>query len=348
MAQIFLIIRFRQMGDTVLTTPILDTLRRNFPDSRIDIVLNERLAPLLEHHPSVSNVITFTERERHNIFTYVRKVWRIMHAVRYDMVIDMRSNMNTLLFSLLAKGKSVRSGIDKGYSRLFLTDRLVPCGQREYIVDYNLRLLAPLERYGTITYERRLSLTVTDDERKAFKDYMRQCGIDFCRPVMLAGVTAKLEHKAWRRSRMTDVLRRITATFPDVQIVLNYAPGREETDARMIADALNSRNIFLGVEAKGLRKLMAMASCCTLYFGNEGGTRHIMQAMGKPTFSICSPAANLYTWIPADDERHQAVCPDDFATAEQLSVMTYEQRYDLITPDEVWKKLVGFVALNRG
>lgn len=343
----FLIIRFRQMGDAVLITPVLDTLRRTFPDSRIDVVLNERLAPLLANHPSGCRVITFTEQERHNLLAYVCKVWRITHAIRYDAVLDFRSTVNTLLFSLFSIRSAIRAGVAKSYTKWVLNHRVGGCGNSVQMIDRNLRFLRPLERIRQLKYFRKPSLAVTDEEREEFKVYMRRCGIDFSRPVMLAAVTAKLAHKAWNKECMTDVLHRLISAYPDIQIVLNYAPGHEEVEARAMAEALDQSNVFLGVEAKGIRKLMAMVSCCTFYFGNEGGTRHIADALGKPTFSVCSPVANHYVWIPVNDDRHQAVCPNDFATQEQLAAMTYEQRYALITPDVVYKKLVDFIAENK-
>lgn len=343
----FLLIRFRQMGDTVLITPVLDTLRRNFPDSRIDVVLNERLAPLLEGHPSVSNVITFSDKERHSLPRYIAKVWRVTHAVRYDAVIDFRSTVNTLLFSLFSLRSKIRSGVKKSYSSLVLNYTVGRCAPDVQMIDRNLKLLAPLEKIKPLAYCHRPTLVVRKEEHSDFMAYMRESGIDFTRPVMLAGVTAKLEHKAWDKTKMVEVIRRIVKNFPDIQIILNYAPGREEADARQIFEAIGSRSIFMGIEAKGIRKLMAMASCCTMYFGNEGGTRHIFDALGKPTFSICSPAANRYTWIPVGDNRHQAVCPEDLESPDALSAMTYEQRYALITPDNVWQKLSGFIEENR-
>ena len=69
-----LVVRFRQMGDAILATPLLSTLRENFPDAEIDFVLNARRAPLFEGHPAISNIITFTDEERHSFFTYLKKV----------------------------------------------------------------------------------------------------------------------------------------------------------------------------------------------------------------------------------------------------------------------------------
>lgn len=344
MAKNFLIIRFRQLGDTVLTTPLLDTLKANFADCHIDIVLNFRLAPLFMHHPSVDRVITFTDEERHNAIAYTEKVWHITHSTHYDAIIDLRSTVNTMLFSLFSLRSRIRSGVAKGYSAMLLSDRVDACRPDETMIDHNLRLLKPLESIKSLTYSHRLSLVVTPQERAEFARYMQQCGIDLDKPIMLAGVTAKLQHKAWNRWRMAATLRLIASTYPNLQIILNYAPGHEEQEAREIACALGCSNVFFGVEARGIRQLMAMAACSTLYFGNEGGTRHIADAMGKPTFSICSPDVAPHTWIPADTRRHMAVSPHDFRSDKQLASMTYAQRYNLISTEAVWSRLKPFIA----
>lgn len=324
----------------------MDTLKHNFEDCQVDVVLNERLAPLLKYHPSVDNVITFTEEERHNILAYTAKVWRIMHSTRYDMIIDLQSKMNSLLFSLFSGGAQIRSGLDKKYAKLFLTDVQKPCTKDEYIIDHNLRLLAPLAHIKPISYCHEPSLVVKEEEREGFADYMKQCGVDFKRPIMLAGVTAKLNLKTWKKERIVEVLKGVLDSFPQLQIVLNYAPGHEEEGARAIAEELNSGNVFINVNANSIRKLMAMVSCCTFYFGNEGGTRHIAHALGKPTFSVCAPMVHPSNWIPCENEHHKAICVEDFSTQEQLEKLTYEQRYELIRPEIVLEKLKKFIEIH--
>jgi hypothetical protein len=67
--------------------------------------------------------------------------------------------------------------------------------------------------------------------------------------------------------------------------------------------------------------------------------------MEKPSFSICSPSAPKAVWIPTDTNvPTDAIAPIDFATREQLSGMTAEQQYDLLTTDRVWQRLQPFIA----
>lgn len=69
-----LVIRFRQMGDAILSTVVLNTLRRTFPDATIDFVLNANLCALFEGHPSIDHLIPFSYDERHSVWCYLRKV----------------------------------------------------------------------------------------------------------------------------------------------------------------------------------------------------------------------------------------------------------------------------------
>ena len=158
------------------------------------------------------------------------------------------------------------------------------------------------------------------------RQYMISKGVDFSRPVMLVGVTAKLEDKTWKEAFMIETIRRICTEWPDLQVVFNFAPGKEAENARRIYEAVDNPNIFINIDAPSMRKLAAMLSLSTIYFGNEGGARHIAQAVGTPSYVICSPSANKATWIPKDE----------------LERMTRQEIYDSITVNRVWEGLTAF------
>lgn len=326
-----LVIRLRQMGDAILATPLLSTLRANFPDAQIDFVLNERIAPLFEGHPAINRIITFSDEERHSVLTYIGKVWRMVHQTRYDAIIDMRSTVNTMLFALFSLRSRWRIGIRKPYTWGVFNHRFEGCEDNESMIDHNLQLALPLLMEGA-KEDRNLSLAITEKEQQDFRQYMERQGIDFSRPVMLVGVTAKLVHKTWAEDRMTEVLRRFIAACPQWQLIFNYAPGQEAENARRIFSNIEGKadvsSVFLNIEAKSPRQLAAMAANCTAYFGNEGGARHIVHAMGRPSLVICSPGASKTTWLPQD--------------TDILALGIDAPSYDLITVDKVWPELQRF------
>lgn len=336
-----LVVRFRQMGDAILATPLLNTLRARYPEAEIDFVLNERIAPLFEGHPAISRIVSFTDKERHSSWQYTRKVWKTVHDMRYDVVIDMRSTVNTMLFALFSRRSPYRIGIRKPYTWGIFNHRFEGCEDDESMTDHNLRLLSPL---GDMPRQEAVTLSITEQERSDFRRYMHEQGIDFGRPVMLAGVTAKIASKTWAEERMIEVLRRFIETYPQVQVIFNFAPGQEAENARRIYDALGQHpNIFINIEARSMRQLAAMAASCTFYFGNEGGGRHIVQAMGRPSLVVCSPMASKKTWLPENDEvLTRGIAATDIDPGAKA--MTYEQQYDLISTDRVWQALQSFYS----
>ena len=119
-----LVVRFRRVGDAVVSSVICNTLRLNFPDAEIHYVLNEAIAPLFEGHPAVDRVIPFSERENHTPRLYLRKVWRVMRRGRYDALIDLRGTLKTSWFSIFAPGVPYRIGRRKWYNCLWFNHRV--------------------------------------------------------------------------------------------------------------------------------------------------------------------------------------------------------------------------------
>lgn len=344
-----LVIRFRQMGDAILSTALLNTLRHNFPDAQIHFVLNERIAPLFKGHPSVDRFITFTDDERHHALTYIRKVWHIVHETHYDIIIDMRSTANTMLFSLFSPSSKFRIGMDKGYTKLVFNHTIAPCANQYSMVEYDTRYTLPLQSFGPIEPVYAFNLHITDEERQSFGAYLTSQGIDLSRPVMLANVTAKLASKVWMEDRMVWVLSRFVEQYPDYQIIFNYAPGQEEENARrMYAQMGKPQQVFIDVQAHSSRELVAMSSYMTLFFGNEGGARHIAQAAGCPSLAICAPENSKKVWIPQTQVLAEGISPVDTLAAHQLTEQAYQQlsreeKYSLLTQEYVWSRLQSFM-----
>ena len=82
-----LIIRFRQIGDSILAVALCSTLKKSFPDAEIHFVLNKNIASLYEGHPDIDKVITFDKNENKPFTAYIKKVWQVTHQNKYDVII---------------------------------------------------------------------------------------------------------------------------------------------------------------------------------------------------------------------------------------------------------------------
>ena len=251
-----LIIRFRQIGDSILAVALCSTLKKSFPDAEIHFVLNKNIASLYKGHPDIDKVITFDKNENKPFTAYIKKVWQVTHQNKYDVIIDMRSTIRTLFFSLFSLKTPFRVGRIKGYTRFLLNYRTDTYSNSltTDMVERNLLLAAPLEKIRPIQYTKEFRLYLTDQEKKDFRYYMEKEGIDFARPVFLIGVTTKLLHKKWNTEFMITTLKRILEEYKDIQMIFNYAPGYEEEDARNIYKELGCpERIKIDIQASSLR-----------------------------------------------------------------------------------------------
>lgn len=339
--QRILVIRFRQIGDAVLATSVCTTLRRTFPGARIDMVLNSGIAPLFEGHPDIDRVIRFAPGDNKPLGAYLRKIWKTVREGRYDMIVDQRSTVRTLLFSLMSLRTPWRLGRKKWYTRPLLnaaTDNASPVDLT--MVERDLLLLRPLERHFDVKYSKDFTLDITDDERLRFREKMREGDIDMARKVMLVGVSAKLPWKRWRMDYMVETLRRVIAHRPDVQMIFNYAPGDEEAEAREVYRRLGEPEcVKIGIEARGIREMAVMAACCDFYFGNEGGARHIVQAVGVPSFAIFSPSGEMQTWLPKTSTPASGISYLQKISPDEIPGKSYGELMDSVTPDDVYPPL---------
>lgn len=342
-----LVIRFRRIGDAVLTSVICSTLKQSIPDAEIHYVLNNNIAPLFEHHPDIDKLITFTSEETHSLPTYLKKVRTLMKAERYDIIIDTRTTMNTMYFPLFSLHSKYRIGKKKSYATIAYNHRVSNFyrGDKDN-VQLLLKLLTPLEKEYDIKYNRQFRLYCTKEEISTYHAYMTAVGIDFNKPVVVCGVATRVENKMWDRNKMKITLLKILSKYPDIQLIFNYGGDKEKQLAMQMYEEMNcDPRIFVNIEAKDLRELAAMFANTSFYFGNEGGSRHISQAFDIPSFAIYSPAAEKKEWLPNASERFQGIEAKDVDPLIAMDKnVSFADKFDLISVDEVWSRLEPMMA----
>ena len=342
-----LVIRFRRVGDAVLGTALCTSLRQTFPQAEIHYLLNTHIASLYEGHPDIDKVITFDNRDDKSLFRYICRVWSIVRKNKYDVIIDMRGTVRTLLFSLFSLRTLYRIGTKKSYTFFALNHPVDNRADRsKNMIKHNLEFLKPLEEITAVKYCRDFKLYVTDNEKKIFRDYMQSSGIDFSKPIILAVVSARLEHKIWDKEKMKVVLKNIINKYDGVQIIFNYVNAERLFATAIHAEMNNHPQIFTNIEASTLRDLCALSVNCDFFFGNEGGARHLAQALNIPSFAIFPPKISKNRWLPEQGDRFAGISPDDFFSKEEQKLMSYEQRFSCITSDLVWAQLEPMLDLH--
>ncbi|MCK9407640.1 MAG: glycosyltransferase family 9 protein, partial [Bacteroidetes bacterium] len=102
-----LLTRMKYIGDVVLTTPIVRTLRESYPDAHIAYLGDAKAVSLLQNNPYLNEIIPF-DFSRDSFFYQLSMYWK-MFTGNYDLTIDLYSNPRSALMTFATRA-SIRIG----------------------------------------------------------------------------------------------------------------------------------------------------------------------------------------------------------------------------------------------
>jgi len=89
-----LVISLSNIGDCILTFPVVDILFRDFPRSKISIVTGPKAAALVEGNSHFENCFIY---DKHQVFVKTL-IWLMrLRKEKYDLVIDLRNTAIPIL-----------------------------------------------------------------------------------------------------------------------------------------------------------------------------------------------------------------------------------------------------------
>lgn len=332
-----LVVRFKQIGDSILASPICNTLKKTFPDAEVDYVLYEHVSPIFENHKYIDNVISITKEEQKNPFKYIAKVWKVTRK-KYDIVIDIMSTPKSEMFTLFSLGAKYRIGRKKKYRGYTYTHKIEEPRDAKDKVDKFLKMLKPLEEdYHTLMYDSNYIITITDEEKKYMREKMIKAGIDFSKPIIACAINSRVPAKVYPIDDMVKAIK-ILLNDLDIQILFYYSPSEKEFAKNVHENMLaNDKRIFSNIDTSSIRELGMLLANCDMFFGNEGGPRHLAQSLDVPSFAIFSPNSSKKEWLSNANDRHQGVEPQDIK--KDFEGMTRDEIYRLITPEYISSKV---------
>ena len=327
-----LIITFSGIGDAVLTEVLCENLRKMNKDIEIDLVVKNNAAPLFIKNKAVTNVISYENDERKNLFKYIAKIWNITRK-KYDNILDIESTPRTELFSLFSISSRFRIGKNKiskhkilGFKITrgwFYTHKITEDKENNTVVESIVKFLDPIveDQKMKMQYTLDYKVDITEEEKLESKKIMESVGVDFSKKIIMCGVNAVFEWKRWKKEHMVNVLKYIIDNY-DYQLVLFYTPKEKDYTLEIAKEleqySINKKGkVFYNITTKNVRDLAKIIANADMYFGNEGGTRHITQALGKATVAVSRENDGKTRWI-VEDENHLALVISNFISIKEI------------------------------
>jgi heptosyltransferase-3 len=277
----------RRIGDVLLATPLIRSLKRAWPQATIDALVFEGTEGVLAANPDLRRTLVVPRRPsvlRH--LSFVAKLFR-----HYDLALSLVPGDRPTFYAFVA-GR-LRAGLlldtKKEQWKRHLLDRRVPFDDlNTHTVRMHLALAAELG----IAAHGEVAVTWSEDDAAQVDHLLADAP---AQPIALMHPYPKFNYKMWHRRGWIEIAQRLAARGRTIVL----SGGGEKPELEYVADL--AREMPDGtVNAAGKLTLGAsacLASRAQVYVGPDTAMTHIAAALGVPTVALFGPS-NTVKWGP--------------------------------------------------
>ena len=286
------------IGDAVLCTPALTSLRQKFPSAHITVLARQVIAELLRGHPGIDETLIY---DQHGIHRGTWGKWNLVRVLRkhgFEWAVLFQNAFEAAFLTFLA-GIPHRVGYARDGRRLLLSDP-IPVPDQTLVphhVQYFQHLVDPLnESQEPISPQ--LHLLPGEEEMAWAKlepqGLRKQDILVGINPGSIYGTAKRWlpERFAMTADRLCDELRE-EGQEGAVRCVIVGGPG-EEILGKQIASSMRHVPLILSGKTS-LREMMVVVKRCTVFVTNDTGPMHVAQAFGVPVVAIFGPTDSQNT-----------------------------------------------------
>lgn len=297
-----LVSRLRRIGDVILSLPLLDALREQFPDATIDYLAEASPAQAVIGHPAVDTVHAAPTKGG----WLLPAPWPLLHALRrtnYDWVIDLYGNPRSALLAAWT-GAPIRVGPGRRGRRHFYSHHLPRVDEPLSAVAHHLLALQVLG-VNPSGEPRRPRIHLDETELAAGRERLADV-TSGTGPRVGLHVGNRWPAKRWPEERFAALLRVLSRA--GVEPIVLAGPGEEEL-AKRVAMAAPTGNAVV-IAGLPLRRYWGVVAALDVLVTNDGSPLHSGPALGVPTVGILGPTVPEI-WFPYDArEGHQLLCKE--------------------------------------
>lgn len=279
--QKILIIRFSSIGDIVLTTPIIKSLRKKYPTSTIHFLTKKKFSSILSNNKKIDKVIEFNSQKQ-NIFKFFKFIKKEKYSIFIDLSNNLRSRILTFFtgFSNVKVFRFSKSSIKRRLQvkfHRFLPKKIVPVYLRYFqaIKELKLKIYSKYEINFTQENEDKILHFIKKDKKN-----------------IVVATSATYFTKKWRKENYVNLCKELVKTNN-----INLIGGtREKSENRFIEKSVAGINNLTGkltlLETAALLKNSSVLVC------HDSGIMHIAQSQNCPVVTLFGSTTNHLGFFP--------------------------------------------------
>ena len=289
-----LVIKFRNIGDVLLTTPLIKNLKLNYPNAKIDMVVNRGTESMIELNPNINEIFTYDR----NFYKSMPKLKRVIEEFRflrsfrdYDMVINTTEGDRGAFIAKFSKAK-IKIGYKVTKNMLLkntFTHTLSKPPLIRHIVENNLDALKVVKKD---IHTKKVEIFWDEKDKKKI-DELHLDEFIHIHPV-----------SRWLFKCIKDKLMAKIIDFLEdrgKKVVITASPDKKEMKkVENILNLCKTKPIDLSGKLS-LKEVAYLSSKAKLFIGVDTAIMHMAAAVDTPVVAFFGPSG-AFNWGPWDNE----------------------------------------------
>ncbi|MDD5436093.1 MAG: glycosyltransferase family 9 protein [Candidatus Omnitrophica bacterium] len=303
-----LVITLSNVGDIILTTPVIKALAKEFPGIRLDVMVGPQGKEIFEKDPHVFKVIIY---DKHLPIGQKRRLQLKLKKLKYDLVVDIRNTVFPLLI-----GPRFRTATIQNFPH--------------HIIHRKLRHLYRLKSVGIEKMEESPYIHTTSQDDEYIDRMLKEN--DIVDPIVVMNAGAKSHLKRWTAGGFAEVAERLMAECRASVVFVGL--NEDEAIVKEVISRMN-RKPHNFVNKTNIRQLASLLKRSRLLITNDSAPLHLGCAVGVKVVALFGPT---------DPRKYGPTGEFDVVITEKLSCAPCEcaqcaRNYEcmrLISPDAVF------------
>lgn len=289
-----LIIRFSSLGDIVLTSPLVRSLRAQFPFAQIDFLVKEEYADLVKFNPNLSSVIEMRRGDWDELQTVVNQV----QSEKYDLLVDLHNSLRSRYIRVLSKAHRKVVVNKRAVARFMLVnfkrnfyDGIIPVAER---------YLETCASFGVRSDGNGPEVFVPEQTIETMATFAAKLKLEKYKIVLGVAPTAKHFTKRWLPERFIE-LGAYAAKELNAKLLI-FGGNDDATECEDISQMINIQvgaSVAESIAGKtSLLESIALLDYCHLIISNDSGMMHLAQARNRNLVAIFGSTVKEFGFFP--------------------------------------------------
>ena len=324
-----LVIRRDNIGDLILTTPLIRALRQRYPEAWIGALVNSYNARVLEANPDLDEVFIYTKAKHRGSASIWSAYWSTISLilrlrrlrVDYAILASPAASSKAQMFARRINARTIvgfGECASPGYRLTPGPDGALHQVEEVFRIAPFFGINRPPFRTAVFANEREVA-TARSLVTNALPGNSKLIGVH---------ISARKMKQRWPAEKFVAFLRQLVGLQPDLAFVLFWAPGEsdspthpgDDAKAHQILEQLGSFPI-MPFPTIALSDLFAGLAVCEQVICSDGGAMHAAAALGKPVLCFFgnSDPIRWHPWgVPYQLLQPRSENVSDISVAEAL------------------------------